>query len=127
MPTTDTGRILARVEFNSGTEFLEEVKELARRPGLNVILDNEVRTCISHEGYQDKPVSRVYCVATAVKKSDNGHLLLLELKRYIGDDWGKDIPASRETLERADEYIGQLEVKLQTGGLLIRHGRVRIV
>jgi hypothetical protein len=62
-------------------------------------------------------IRQVHVIASACVRS-----ALVELRVYCGQDWGPDFPQSKETLEKADQIITQLEGFTQSHGLELRAG-----
>jgi hypothetical protein len=108
-----------KVRFNNCEEFLEEIS--ARPP-----TDKLVRITQRYTSSGFSPaVKHVAVIATYYRSHDrdgNPCQCVVQLERYIGDDWGHDATGTKSVPVKAEETVKLLSANCEKMGLKVGAG-----
>ncbi len=102
-----------KVLFNSVSEF---VHELERDPPP----DHIVRTTRLRQQSGMGAIILVSVIATYINRLGQ----VVELRKFVGDDWGSNFESSQKTQELAEKVLGEVEQAAQRCSLEIRSGQL---
>lgn len=100
------------VNFSQMTEFLTELADDGPPSGI-------VRVTQAIYPSAQIPISRVFIIASYV----NGRGEIVQLKGFIGEDWGKGMESTEKTADRANKAADELRQKIDTLAYEVRAGR----
>lgn len=103
-----------RIQFSDLKEFQEELTR-----DQDLIHRRLIRVTKLFQRTGETANRNIIVVAGALVPDEG---LLVELRVYCGTDWGKGLPISAETHERADKLIEQLEAWAKDHGIDVRAG-----
>jgi hypothetical protein len=102
------------VRFSDKAEFLEEL----RKDGPPTKI---VRVTLTWQPFPKIPtIQAVSIVAGYVNAAGD----LIQLQRYIGDDWGHGAGSSDDTRSKAKALVEELEVAISAAGYESRNGMI---